>query len=375
MVSSLTSSAANVTALTSRFGREVRIDGPALLGERAAFSGLRRRGEMSCGGATRLVQAADGWIALSLARQEDVDSMPAWIEAADLPTDHDELWSALTDRIATRQQSDLVERATLLGLACAAAGETSRATTPVIDEQIGTAAPTTSLDGLVVVDLSTLWAGPLCANLLGLGGARIIKVESAARPDGARSGDERFYELLHGGHESVALNFGDAADVVALKRLVESADIVIEASRPRALAALGISPYDATRPRIWLSITGHGRGGSAGERIAFGDDAAVAGGLVTRDHLGLCFCCDAVADPATGLLAANATLDGLRRGGRWLLDIALSRVAASMSAGPLIDLSGHETLLASPRARACVGRSHALGEDTEAVLTEFGIRR
>ena len=38
----------------------------------------------------------------------------------------------------------------------------------------------------LVVDLSALWAGPLCAHLLGLAGARVVKVESLGRPDGAR---------------------------------------------------------------------------------------------------------------------------------------------------------------------------------------------
>ncbi|WRZ90036.1 CoA transferase [Streptomyces sp. NBC_01007] len=52
-----------------------------------------------------------------------------------------------------------------------------------------------------MVDLSALWAGPLCAHLLGLTGARITKVESAARPDGARRGSAEFYRLLHQGHE------------------------------------------------------------------------------------------------------------------------------------------------------------------------------
>jgi len=45
-------------------------------------------------------------------------------------------------------------------------------------DRIGAAPPAPSIEGLVVVDLSALWAGPLCANVLGLAGARVIKVES-----------------------------------------------------------------------------------------------------------------------------------------------------------------------------------------------------
>ena len=59
----------------------------------------------------------------------------------------------------------------------------------------------------------------------------------------------------------------------------------------------------------WVSITGYGREGSAAELVAFGDDAAVAGGLVAADGAGgPVFCADAVADPLTGLYAAAAAL-------------------------------------------------------------------
>lgn len=48
-----------------------------VLGERAALLGLHRRCRTSPGGATRLIQASDGWVALSLARSDDVDLLPA----------------------------------------------------------------------------------------------------------------------------------------------------------------------------------------------------------------------------------------------------------------------------------------------------------
>ena len=94
--------------------------------------------------------------------------------------------------------------------------------------------------GALVVDLSSLWAGPLCAQLLTAAGARTVKVESTSRPDGARRGPAPFYDLLHAGQDSVALDFRDHRDVDRLRTLLAAADIVIEASRPRALAQLGI---------------------------------------------------------------------------------------------------------------------------------------
>ena len=103
---------------------------------------------------------------------------------------------------------------------------------------------------------------------------------------------------------------------------------MIESSRPRALRALGISAEAAADAgTVWVSITGHGR--ADGNRVAFGDDAAVAGGLVGSDEHGdPVFCGDALADPLSGLYAAGAALAQLRSGRGGLLDVAMSGVAA-----------------------------------------------
>jgi crotonobetainyl-CoA:carnitine CoA-transferase CaiB-like acyl-CoA transferase len=237
---------------------------------------------------------------------------------------------------------------------------------------------------MTVVDLSSLWAGPLCAQILQLTGARVVKVESEHRPDGARFGVPTFFDLLHAGQESVALDLSSWSGRDALRRLLNAADVVIEASRPRALEQLGIvSPETPSLggPRAWVSITGYGRAEPGRNWIAFGDDAAVAGGLVAWDARGPCFCADAIADPASGLVAAAATLSALERGGRWLLDISLSGVAASLTGRRrALDRSGGlngsaddlGTLAVSPpRARPAPGRAPALGEHTRQVLREL----
>jgi crotonobetainyl-CoA:carnitine CoA-transferase CaiB-like acyl-CoA transferase len=123
--------------------------------------------------------------------------------------------------------------------------------------------------------------------------------------------------------------------------------VVLESSRPRALEQLGLIAADLVErgPQVWLSITGHGR---AANRVAFGDDGAVSGGLVVRDDDGPCFCADAVADPLTGLAATAEVAEALQRGGRWLLDVPLAAVAAS-AAGPTLPASDHP--VAPPRAR------------------------
>jgi crotonobetainyl-CoA:carnitine CoA-transferase CaiB-like acyl-CoA transferase len=129
---------------------------------------------------------------------------------------------------------------------------------------------------------------------------------------------------------------------------VSQADVVIEASRPRALEQLGCSPesVDGRPGRVWLSVTGYGRPEPEREWVAFGDDAAVAGGLVAwDDHGEPVFCADAVADPVSGLFGALAVLESLRAGGGQLIDLAMSGCAAQLVAGPPADPPpGGETL-------------------------------
>jgi hypothetical protein len=117
-------------------------------------------------------------------------------------------------------------------------------------------------------------------------------------------------------------------------------------------------------PQVWLSLTAYGRSGPARQRVGFGDDAAAGGGLVVRDEDGPCFCADAVADPASGLVAAAAVARALAEGGRWTLDLALRAVAASL-AGPTLPVPpGIEA--AAPRTRPATARAPRLGADTAA---------
>lgn len=345
---------------TSRgLGAEVSVDALALLGERAALAGLQRDGAISCGGATRLLRARGGWLALSLARADDVAMLPAWLEI-EIPG-HDP-WAAVAVAVAGRPADELLQRAVMLSLPIAALAE--RAAPPVGPDapffalplratRVETGPSPVAVDDLLVVDLSAMWAGPLCAGLLAATGATVIKVESVHRPDGARRGAAAFFHLLNAAKQIVQLDLRDEQGRAALDQLLQRADVVIEGSRPRALEQLGIDLHRhlATgATRVWVSITGHGRGGRGRNRVAFGDDAAVAGGLVAWEDGQPLFCADAIADPATGLVAAAGCLAALEAGGTWLLDVAMAEVAAHL-AGPTLAVPPH-LAAAPPRARA-----------------------
>jgi hypothetical protein len=379
-------------------GVSLELDALALLGERAALANLRRQGDLSCGGATRLLPTGDGWLAVSLARPSDVELLPAWLGVAVDPAE--DAWCAVAGVVADRDATELTARAALLGLPVAALPAGRRggapgdgteagpgAGLPVCATRLGDTTPA-PLQDLLVLDLSALWAGPLCAHLLGLAGARVVKVESMTRPDGARSGPPAFFDLLHAGHESVALDFTTPEGRENLGRLLHAADVVIEASRPRALEQLGIEAAAVLRegrPRLWLSITGYGRTGDAAQRVAFGDDGAVAGGLVVWDDHGPCFCADAIADPLTGLVAVSAALASIAAGGRWLLDVTLRGAAAHFAGGigaspqparaahgdGTVMTAGGPVTVAPPRGRQPKGVAAPLGVHTEAVLAEI----
>ena len=296
-------------------GAAIEIDPIPFLAERAAEAGFTRSGTTTCGGAGRLLQAADGWVAVNLARDDDAASIAAWLEV-DLADGQP--WTIVESVVSTVPAATLVERAELLGLPFSSLGEVAPPAEPVRAISLGDA-PALGRPP-VIVDLSSLWAGPLCTRLLADRGADVIEVESPARPDGARQDPRAFFERLHAGKRLLSLDLHGPE----LRELLMRCDVVVEASRPRALRQLGICPEEVS-PRVWLSITGYGRDSN---RVAFGDDAAVAGGLVARDDDGPCFVADAVADPLTGVASAAAVVAALERGGRWLLDASMAGVAA-----------------------------------------------
>src|SRR5262249_27702398 len=154
------------------------------------------------------------------ARASDVDLLPAWLEvdpealragtSAEREAD-DELWAAVAGLVADRPAAVLDERAGPLGLpvgrlpapASAPAAPDAAGAWPLADLAVaatsaGPAVPR-RLEGALVVDLSSLWAGPLCGRLLADAGATVVKVESRARPDGARRGPAAFFDLLNAG--------------------------------------------------------------------------------------------------------------------------------------------------------------------------------
>lgn len=306
-----------------------RLSGAALLGERAMLGSFAVPGLRSAGGGCRLLPARDGWIALNLAREDDRDLLPALFAV-----------ERVEDEAALVRQAEalpLVTRGREMGLAMAAIDE-ALPLPPASDVMTRGPRRSGGRDCPLVVDLSALWAGPLAAHLLWLAGAKVVKVESTVRPDAMRHGDPALFARLNQGKASVALDLRSDTGRATLVRLIEQADIVIEASRPRALRQLGIDADGLVRRcpgLVWLTITGHGATGLAADWVGFGDDCGVAGGLsaALRDATGqIGFVGDAIADPLTGIATALAGWQAFQQGEAVRIGLAMRGVVAEACA-------------------------------------------
>ena len=299
----------------------------SLVVERAPILGHRGWGAVSAGGSCRILTTADGQIAANLPRVEDQSSVAAWLDAPIEGTD----WASIERAVQQVTSSELLSRAKLLGMPISAVGETK--VPSGFEYNIGKEIQLKQKPK--VVDLSSMWAGPLCSWYLMRCGAEVTKIESLLRPEKPRNRPDIFYQRLNQGKEIIPLDFSSSIDHELLRNIIRESDIIIEGSRPRALEHLGIdAKEEVERGAIWCSITGYGRRWNP-HRVGFGDDAAAGANLLAEINGSLWFMGDAIADPITGATAATLVL------GHWLgcssalLDLGLSPTAALYSQGLL----------------------------------------
>lgn len=137
------------------------------------------------------------------------------------------------------------------------------------------------LDGIRVLDFTTLLPGPLATLMLAEAGAEVIKVEKPGGEDMRRyppfvGGVSAPFALLNRGKTSIEIDLKAADAVVRLRPLIESADILVEQFRPGVMERLGLG-YGALKginPRlIYCSISGYGqtgpRAGEAGHDLNY----------------------------------------------------------------------------------------------------------
>ncbi|MEV0402341.1 CoA transferase [Actinoallomurus sp. NPDC050550] len=147
---------------------------------------------------------------------------------------------------------------------------------------------TRPLDGVRVLDLATLFAGPMAAMFLGDFGAEVVKVEHPRRPDPARGhgaakdGIGLWWKMLGRNKQTITLDLSAPEGQEVLLRLVRDADVVIENFRPGTLERWNL-PYERLQeanPGLVLArVTGFGQFGPYARRPGFGTLAEAMSGF------------------------------------------------------------------------------------------------
>ncbi|MFF7140028.1 CaiB/BaiF CoA transferase family protein [Streptomyces nodosus] len=198
---------------------------------------------------------------------------------------------------------------------------------------------TAPLTGLRVLDIATLFAGPLAATLLGDFGAEVIKVEHPAKPDPSRghgpakNGVGLWWKLLGRNKRTMTLDLSKPGGRTTLLRLAAGADVIVENFRPGTLEkwGLGWDELSAANPRLVLArVTAFGQFGPYAHRPGFGTLAEAMSGFAaitgepeappTLPPFGL-------ADSIAGLATAYAVMTALaardRTGTGQVVDMAI----------------------------------------------------
>lgn len=152
---------------------------------------------------------------------------------------------------------------------------------------MGTEQPTGALDGVRVVDLTTVLMGPLAARMLGDHGADVIRVEapgseSARNVELGREANNAISLSVHRNKRSVALDLKTTAGAAAMRDLVASADVLVTNMRSAALARLGLdaATLRAGHPSLIHCVAnGYGADGPYADRPAYDDAIQAASGL------------------------------------------------------------------------------------------------
>jgi crotonobetainyl-CoA:carnitine CoA-transferase CaiB-like acyl-CoA transferase len=214
---------------------------------------------------------------------------------------------------------------------------------------------TSPLEGIRVLDVSTLFAGPLAATFLGDFGADVIKVEHPRKPDAARGhgpakdGVNLWWKTLGRNKKTVTLDLGKPEGARLLLALAAEADVLIENFRPGTLERWGVGPDElhAANPRLVIArVTAFGQFGPYSARPGFGSLAEAMSGFAaltgepdgppTLPPFGL-------ADGIAALATAYAVMVALRTGVGQVVDMAIIEPILMLLGGQITayDQLGH----------------------------------
>lgn len=227
------------------------------------------------------------------------------------------------------------------------------------------AAGESPFDGMRVLDMTAFWAGPSCALALAMLGAEVIHLESTGRPDGTRMlgppfTEEQWWERspifsgLNANKKSLTLDFQSERGKELLRRLIATADVLVENYTPRVLDQVGLT-FDVIRSIrddiIVVRMPGFGLDGPWRDNAAFAYTIEDASGLTWMtghpDQKPLEPYC--VGDPNAGVHALAGLLLALehrkRTGEGVAVEAAMIDAAINVTAEQVIEYSAYGSLL------------------------------
>ena len=214
------------------------------------------------------------------------------------------------------------------------------------------------LADLRVIDMATVLAGPGCARHLADFGADVIKVERPGSGDTVRAMGWRdpaddvtlFWKLAGRGKRSIVLDLKQPEELEVLRRLIATADVVVENFRPGKLEALGLLPDEliAANPKLVITrVSGFGQTGPYAHRPGFATLAEAMSGFAHvngEPDGGPMLPPIALTDEVTALVAAFATMVAVHSGVGQVVDVNLLESMLHLM-GPLLSaqvVSGYE---------------------------------
>lgn len=180
-----------------------------------------------------------------------------------------------------------------------------------------------ALEGVRVLDLTSVLFGPYCSMVLGDYGADVIKVEAPAGDSTRYTGPAQEPGLaaiflgVNRNKRSIVLDLKQPAAIDALLRLVDDADVLMHSMRPQKMEKLGLGPQAlcARNPRlIYAGLYGFGEGGDYAGQPAYDDVIQGLSGVaaaVGQQSGAPGYAPSAIADKTCGLIAAHAILAAL----------------------------------------------------------------
>ena len=204
---------------------------------------------------------------------------------------------------------------------------------------LGRCSRTIDSRSLTVIDITSMWAGPLCTELLARSGARVIKIEPSCRPDGLRFGDgdtglgqAPMFKELNRSKEIADVDLRYCSEGGEFHRLVRSADLIITSLSPRANANLGITPDQlcSINPDIAvLGITAFAANSHESDWVAYGTGVHATSGQGWQGGRPLTPAFS-YPDPLAGLEACALALGQAMRDVPQVCRISLDRSVAAL---------------------------------------------